>query len=176
MSAGRKNTTDNKEWGTPIKIIKQVQAFWDFNLQLDPCSNDYSLVNAKTEFKLPIDGLKQDWEDYYTIFVNPPYGRDKNRKTTIADWIKKCYETYESKNNEIIALIPVATNTKHWKQYIWNKGTNICFLSDTRLQFLENGIPNKKGAPMACCLIYWGEYSRMFNLFFKELGAIINLK
>ncbi len=27
---------------------------------------------------------------------------------------------------------------------------------DTGLRFLENGYDTGKGAPMACCMIYWG--------------------
>ena len=71
--------------------------------------------------------------------------------------MKKIYDTYKNYNSGIIALIPVATNTSHWKQYIFGKATGICFLSDTRLKFRINGNEDNKGSPVACCMIYWGE-------------------
>mgnify|MGYP006972984471 CR=1 FL=1 len=55
-------------------------------VEFDPCSNKDSIVNAGIEIILPDDGLKQKWS-YKTIFVNPPFGRDFERKTTIKDWI-----------------------------------------------------------------------------------------
>ena len=175
MSAGRKNTDNNKEWGTPIKIINSVAILWNGEISLDPCSNDYSLVKAKREIKLPLDGLKENWGLYSTIFVNPPYGKDYERKTNIANWIEKCCETNWRYQNEVIALIPVATNTKHWKNYIWGKAKSICFLYDSRLKFLENGVENKKGAPMACCLVYWGKYPLSFKIHFSHLGYVTTI-
>ena len=49
---------------------------------LDPCSNRHSTVRATVEYSLPeIDGLSASW-NYPTIFVNPPYGRDRERGIT----------------------------------------------------------------------------------------------
>ena len=59
-------------------------------------------------------------------------------------------------NSEVIALVPVATNTLHWKMFVFGNATNICFFKDTRLKFFENGYISLKGAPMACALVYWG--------------------
>jgi hypothetical protein len=106
--------------------------------------------------------------------VNPPYGRNHENKTTIYDWIKKCYVTYNTYNSEIIALIPVATNTKHWKEFIFKTSSSILFLSDTRLKFYLNGEEHKKGAPMACAMIYWGDNVVGFNNVFKDYGFIFN--
>lgn len=172
MSAGRKINTKSLEWGTPPKYVNLINEFFDNQIELDPCSNQYSIVNAKTKFILPTDGLLMDWNEYKKIFVNPPYGIDKERKTKISNWLEKCYLTSQS-NSEIIALIPVATNTKHWKNFIFGK-TTICFLYDTRLKFLENGNENTKGAPMSCALIYWGNNIDKFKKTFNHVGYITN--
>jgi hypothetical protein len=153
LTAGRKSVTDNKDWGTPQKYIDAIMAFFGGDINLDPCSNSYSIVGAVVRYALPeTDGLRAAW-NYPTIYVNPPYGADREHGTTIKDWLFKCEESHRLFHSEVIALIPVATNTNHWKQYIYGKATAICFLYDTRLKFLVNGQNGGKGAPMSCALV-----------------------
>ena len=174
MTAGRKVNTLSQNWCTPPKYVNAIKEFWNGNIELDPCSNQYSIVHANMEFKLPdTDGLKQEW-NYSTIYINPPYGADRERGTTIKDWLAKCVLTHNKYNSEIIALIPVAPNTLHWKKYIFGQASAICFLYDTRLRFWVNGIDSGKGAPMACCLVYWGENIQHFFNHFLEFGAVID--
>lgn len=77
--------------------------------------------------------------------------------------------------SEILALIPVATNTSHWKEYIFGKATGICFLADTRLKFRINGNENNKGCPVACCMIYYGNDFNKFINVFNYFGYVIKL-
>jgi hypothetical protein len=78
-------------------------------------------------------------------------------------------------NSEVIALIPVAVNTSHWKRFVFTKARAICFLYDTRPKFLENGKDVGKGAPMACSLVYWGNnYKRFYDIFIKY-GAVVDI-
>ena len=175
MTAGRKINSQSQEWGTPPKYVNAIKEFFGGEIALDPCSNNYSIVNAKVEYKLPQDGLTEKW-NYKNVYVNPPYGRNKNNKTTIKDWIRKCLETHEQYSSEIIALIPVATNTRHWKQYIFDKADCICFLYDTRLKFLIDGKDEGKGAPMACALVYWGKNRYKFcEIFDGKYGSVVTL-
>lgn len=175
MTAGRKVNTLSQSWCTPPKYVNAIKKFWNGTIDLDPCSNEYSIVKAITEFKLPeIDGLKEEW-NFKTIYVNPPYGADRERGTTIKDWLGKCVLSYQKYNSEILALIPVAPNTTHWKKFIFGKADAICFLYDTRLRFLVDGIDSGKGAPMACCIIYWGKRYNSFFEHFIEFGAVIDL-
>lgn len=175
MTAGRKVNSENQSWGTPLKYIKAIKKFFGGSIALDPCSNQYSIVGAETEFMLPQnDGLREEW-NYPTIYMNPPYGADRERGTTIKNWLVKCAVTHQKYGSEILALIPVATNTGHWKQSIFGKAKAICFLYDTRLKFLENGNDGGKGAPMACAMIYWGkDYDRFYNIFI-DYGAVVDL-
>lgn len=83
MSAGRSVNSQSQSWGTPQKYVNVIKRFFDGKLSLDPCSNEYSIVNAETEFMLPdTDGLKQNW-NFPTIYMNPPYGADRECGTTI---------------------------------------------------------------------------------------------
>ena len=152
MSAGRKVNTKSQNWNTPPKYVDAIKHFFGGSISLDPCSNDTSIVGADTEFKLPAqDGLLEDWERYETVFVNPPYGRDRERGT------------------------PVATNTNHWKKWVFGKASCVCFLYDTRLKFLEDGVESKKGAPMACALVYWGNMPKKFVNVFSVFGAALDI-
>jgi hypothetical protein len=175
MSAGRTVNSQSQSWGTPVKYVNAIKRFFEGFIALDPCSNEYSIVHAEIEFKLPEnDGLREDW-NFQTIYMNPPYGADRKRGTTIKNWLAKCALTHQKYGSEILALVPVATNTGHWKQSVFGRAKAICFLYDTRLKFLENGLDVGKGAPMACAMIYWGQnYERFYDVFI-EYGAVIDL-
>ena len=175
MTAGRTINTWSQSWGTPIKYVQAVRDFFDGTIWLDPCSNEYSLVNAEVEYRLPeSDWLEKTW-NFSKIYVNPPYWIDKERGTSIKKWIEKCYLANLEYNSEVIALIPVAANTSHWKKFVFTKARAICFLYDTRLKFLENGKDVGQGAPMACSIVYWGRnYKKFYDIFIKH-GAVVDI-
>ncbi len=175
MSAGRNINTLSQSWGTPHKYAKAVKEVLGGHIDLDPCSNQYSIVQARVEFRLPKqDGLKESW-NYPTIYVNPPYGIDKVMGTTIKNWLAKCAHANIEFGSEVLALVPIAANTAHWKKYVFTKAKAICFLYDTRLRFLENGKDTGKGAPMACAMVYWGDnYPRFYEVFIEH-GAVVNI-
>lgn len=175
MTAGRKVKTLSQSWCTPAKYVNAIRTFFHGRISLDPCSNEFSIVHADVEYRLPQnDGLRENW-NFPTIYVNPPYGSDRVRHTTIKHWLAKCALSFQDYHSEVIALVPVATNTGHWKQSVFGKASAICFLYDTRLKFLEEGVDKGKGAPMACCLIYWGQRIDDFRLQFMRYGAVIDI-
>jgi hypothetical protein len=65
------------DWCTPDWVIDIVHEVFGDSPDLDPCSNPYSRVKAKTEFTLEKgnDGLVDDWGFARTIYVNPPFGK-----------------------------------------------------------------------------------------------------
>ena len=176
MTAGRSNVDiKSQHWGTPVKYIEAVRKVFGGQIHLDPCSNSFSVVNAQTEYALPVDGLAQSW-DFATIYVNPPYGSDKSNRTRIRDWLEQCADAHDRHGSTVIALVPVAANTGHWKQSVFGRATAVCFLYDTRLRFLEDGLDTGKGAPMACAMIYWGtDYQGFFDVFIEH-GAVVDLR
>ena len=176
MTAGRTVNSLSVNWCTPAKYVDAVKKVFGGKIELDPCSNKWSIVDAKTAFSLPErDGLAEEW-NYKSVYVNPPYGADRERGTTIKNWLYKCAYTHEHHGAEVLALVPVATNTSHWKEYVWGRATAVCFLYDTRLKFLENGSGNGKGAPMACAMVYWGEDYERFHEIFTKFGAVVDLR
>ena len=174
MSAGRTVNTQNQSWGTPKKYVDAVKRFFGGSISLDPCSNEFSIVNANIEYRLPLDGLKESW-NFPKIYVNPPYGSDRERGTTIKSWLAKCALSHRKYHSEVIALVPVATNTGHWKQSVFGEATAICFLYDTRLKFLENGLDIGIGAPMSCAMVYWGNNYNAFYDEFIKYGAVVDI-
>ena len=177
MTAGRTNGNSlSQHWGTPDKYVEAVKRVFGGTIDLDPCSNQFSRVKAKCEYRLPRkDGLVESW-DYPVIFVNPPYGIDNERKTSIKLWLERCAAAHRDHGSEVLALVPVATNTGHWKKYVFGNATAVCFLYDTRLRFLVDGRDEGKGAPMSCAMIYWGKkYDRFFNVFLTH-GAVLDLR
>lgn len=175
MSAGRKINTLSQDWGTPQKYVDAVKEVFGGAIDLDPCSNESSIVGARVEYTPPKhDGLKESWS-HRRIYVNPPYGIDHERGTTIKHWLYRCALANRAHGSEVLALVPVATNTSHWKRYVFGKARAVCFLSDTRLRFLVNGRDGGKGAPMSCAMIYWGNRYERFRDVFKKHGAVVNL-
>lgn len=157
----RSNKDKSVHWGTPKNIADKVREFFSDQVLLDPCSNAYSIVEHDRCFVLPENGLEKNWKEVAECaYVNPPYGKG------IDKWLEKC-----ALMENTIALVPVATNTGHWKNWVYGKASAICFLHEPRLKFLENGAPSKKGAPMSCCLIYWGKDREKFTQLFSEMGT-----
>jgi hypothetical protein len=177
MTAGRKVIGTSRDWGTPHKYVEAVKEVFGGSIALDPCSNPYSIVRADTEYVLPRhDGLRESW-NFPTIYVNPPYGIDHLRGTNINAWLRRCENAHRVHGSEIIALVPVATNTGHWKRYVYGAAAMICFLYDTRLRFLVNGKDEGKGAPMSCAMIYWGnQYLGGFTSVFMRYGAVVDIR
>lgn len=176
MTAGRTTNSQSVNWCTPPKYVDAVKKVLGDIISLDPCSNEWSIVNAETEYHLPEqDGLRASW-DYPTIYVNPPYGSDKEHRTTIKHWLYKCAYAHNHHGSEVLALVPVATNTSHWKEYVWSRATAVCFLYDTRLRFLVEGKDEGKGAPMSCAMIYWNKNIDRFLKVFNEFGAVVDLR
>lgn len=174
--AGRSVNSQSHHWCTPPKYVMAVKRVFGGEIELDPCSNNESVVHAKHEFMLPeVDGLVQEW-NYKSIYVNPPYGADRARGTTIRNWLAKCAFSRAAYRSQIIALVPVATNTSHWKRHIFGVADAVCFLFDTRLRFLVNGNTDNKGAPMACAMVYWGDDFASFENVFKNYGAVLDLE
>jgi len=175
MTAGRNAVSTTKDWCTPPNIVESVKLVFGGVIHLDPCSNSSSSVNALTEYKLPEnDGLLESW-DFPNIYVNPPYGNDPVRKTRIIHWFSRIAEAAKN-GSEIIALVPVATNTTHWKQFVYPCAAAVCFLYEPRVKFYIDGQEDTKGAPMSCAVIYYGQRLDSFANEFMKYGVVIPLK
>jgi hypothetical protein len=68
LALWKKGDPDSDEWNTPGWLCELLGDF-----DLDPCSNDRSLVRAAKRYTLAAgnDGLLDPWEG--SVFCNPPY-------------------------------------------------------------------------------------------------------
>lgn len=113
-------------WSTPQDFYNNLDK--EFNFNLDPCSTH---ENAKCEehFTIVEDGLKQNWGGY-TVFCNPPYGRELKK------WVEKAYLESKKDNTKVVMLIPARTDTIYFHNYIYGKAKEIRFIKG-RLKFGE---------------------------------------
>lgn len=129
-------SSNRQDWETPQEFFNKLNK--EFNFNLDPCA-DSKNYKCDKYFTEKIDGLKQDWGGY-TVFVNPPYGRE------IGKWIEKAY--IESKKGAtVVMLIPARTDTKYWHDYVM-QANEIRFIKG-RLRF----VGSKNAAPFPSAIV-----------------------
>lgn len=151
------------DWCTPESILVPVRKVFDGTIDLDPCSNENSIVNAVTEYRLPDhDGLSESWA-FATIFVNPPYGRGINL------WLHRCYRASKDFESQVIALIPASPDTAAWRDFV-EPADCVCFVHG-RITFL--GAPS--AAPNPSAIVYWGHNRHRFAEVFRDIGGIWRL-
>jgi|GEM_PF-494624 len=145
---------------TPDVVLERVRRVAPIGL--DPCANENAIVNARHEFLLSsgIDGLREDWRGYGTVFVNPPY-------SNIADWARKLVHE-AARNIEIIALLPSRTDTRWMHDYILETATAVCFWRG-RLKFSNA----KNSAPFPSLVAYWGPNEERFRNAFDDVGWVM---
>ena len=121
-------SSNTDECGTPQKLFDELNEKFDFDV--DVCAN---AENAKCRryFSKEEDGLKQDWTQFKTCWMNPPYGRQ------IGSWIEKAYET-SLHGTTVVCLLPSRTDTRWFHDYCV-KG-DITFIKG-RLKFNDGKVP-----------------------------------
>ncbi len=93
-------------WATPQAFYDALHA--EFGFETDVCALP---DNAKCPryFTPAQDGLQQAWTGI--CWMNPPYGR------TIAQWVRKAYESAMGGGATIVCLLPARTDTAWWHDY-----------------------------------------------------------
>lgn len=88
---------------TPAYVLGPVRRALG-GIELDPCTTPANPVGAGRFYAPPVDGASQPW-DAETIFVNPPYGKARER------WVKRCIEAAQA-GSLVVLLMPAATDTR----------------------------------------------------------------
>lgn len=149
----------SNEWTTPNAIIGKVKELFGV-IDLDPCSDPDTTVQAKEAFKLEDNGLEKEWHG--RVYMNPPYGRE------LPDWVIKLEEEYESgRVTEAIALIPARPDTEWFRAL---KEYPRCFIFG-RLKF--GGQENS--APFPSMLVYLGKNIKQFKELVNDIGDVYRL-
>lgn len=152
-----------QDYASPPEVVEPLQAFKP--IDLDPCSNEHSIVPARIKIALPGDGLAAAWHEVEHTYVNPPY-EDQ------APWLLKCaIESIVFDANTITALIPAAVETAAFVEYVFGTAKAIAFWKK-RLRFLgPNGAISGNTLPSALC--YWGSEPERFYWHFSEYATVI---
>lgn len=163
------SSSASAHWCTPEKVLEPVRRVNE--IALDPCSNAFSVVGAKTSISLPDNGLEAEWAEMALeaggglVFVNPPYGRE------IKSWVQKSV-IESARGAEIVLLTAARTETK-WFQ-TWGLATcqAVCFWKG-RVTFID-GTGKKRSDPafFPSALLYWGPNVHKFIEEFSHHGVV----
>lgn len=88
---------------TPAYVLNPVLESLG-GLELDPCTTPENPCGADRFYTPPQDGAELSW-DAATIYVNPPYGKARER------WVDRCIEAAGA-GSRVVILIPAATDTR----------------------------------------------------------------
>ena len=101
----RLRTGDKKDWGTPIQLFRELD--YEFHFDLDACASE---GNHKVDryFTREQDAFTQDWTEFRSVYMNPPYGNG------IDKWLLKAYQTAQAGKTTVVYLVPANTDTSWW--------------------------------------------------------------
>lgn len=149
-SLGGLMTSDNPAWNTPQEILTLLHAGWPDGVDLDPCHNDGSIVDARFTYAEEQDGLAHSWDVPRAnglVYVNPPYGKP------LPMWADKV-QAERSDARNIVVLVPARTDTRWWRT-MTDRARYVIFLAG-RLRFLGAPAP----APFPSALIVHSSFWR----------------
>ena len=139
-------TSDKQDWETPQELFDNLNNEFDF--ELDAFASDKN-AKCKHFFTEKDDALQQDWTEYKSIFINPPYTSKVQDEV-----LKKINDTISSNwRGVIVLLIPARTDTKRWHDYIFNKADDIRFIKG-RLRFEIDGVPRGSSTFPSAVIVY----------------------
>lgn len=146
-------------WNTPRELVDDVLTFFEYNLELDPCSNSLEQPNipAKVLYTEELDGLSKEWIAE-SVFMNHPYSESKL-------WVPYAVSQYECGNaKELILLLKLDVSTRWWSsvsKYPW-------IAVNKRLKFGES----KSAAPFQSGIVYLGNRLNRFVEVFGKYGTV----
>lgn len=139
-------TSNKQDWETPQALFDNLNNEFDF--ELDAFASDKN-AKCKNYFTEEDDAFQQDWTEYKSIFINPPY------TPKVQDAVlKKIDDTVSTGwKGVIVLLIPARTDTKRWHDYIFNKADDIRFIKG-RLKFEIDGVPGGSSTFPSAIIVY----------------------
>jgi hypothetical protein len=161
----------NDSWCTPPEItVPMHDTLFQGPVDVDPCSNDRSLVIARLAFTF--GGLTRPWRvprkpGDRTAFENWPYSQS-------GAWMAKAlYELAQGNVLELLRLGPAMTSTQWWADGCRKSKRNPRIMFTKRISFLDPFSETVGMRRMTCrfepALIYYGPHVRRFERAFKHL-------
>ncbi|GGH93859.1 DNA N-6-adenine-methyltransferase [Arthrobacter liuii] len=100
----RSEAHPNQTQFTPAYVLDPIKEALGGSIELDPCTDPDNPVRAERFYAPPLDGAEMPW-DAQTIFVNPPYGKARER------WVERCMQAADA-GSRVVLLIPAHTDTR----------------------------------------------------------------
>ncbi len=101
----REGDHPNQTQLTPPYVLEPVREALGGTITLDPCTEPDNPTRAQAIYHLPMDGAELPWTQAKSIYVNPPYGKARER------WVERCVQAADA-GCRVILLIPAATDTR----------------------------------------------------------------
>lgn len=146
-----------EHWNTPEDVLVALAELWPEGIDLDPCSNDGSIVGARVAYTKADDGLTRPWLG--RVYVNPPYGRG------ILAWLERALIA-SNDGAEVVLLVPARVDTVWWHTFA-ARAEGVCFWRG-RLTF--RGAPDP--APFPSAILYYGSDAPRFRRVFSSRGLV----
>ena len=173
MKAHQRTIGKNDEWLTPPEIFNALGLF-----DLDPASIEGGIGHklpwpmAEINISPSMNGLSDEWWAPLPmsgrkprVWLNPPFNRYQRPK-----WMRKMAE-----HGNGIMLIPAATETKAFFDYVWAKADAICFLRGRPHFHHVDGTRAKGNCGCSIALVAYGKANARI-LASAKLGKTIRLK
>lgn len=139
-------SSGNNEWETPPEIFQH----WDDRFMFD-CDVAASKENRKGLFRYITkeeNALAPETEWEQRNWMNPPFGRG-----LILPFVKRASILATMQDKLTVALLPVATSTKWWQEYVVK--ADYLYFYPYRINFLRDG-KVVKGVAFDPCIVIWG--------------------
>lgn len=158
MKHHQKVEGDNDEWLTPPEIIKALGKF-----DLDPCAPAARPWDtAVNHISIPQDGLTTHWVG--RVWLNPPFNRYERPK-----WMGKM-----AIHKNGIMLIPAATETAAFDEFVWGEADAICFVKGRPHFHFVDGTRASFNCGTAIVLVAYGDQN-VIELSHSKLGKVVVL-
>ncbi len=165
-------STDH-DFNTPPWFLSLVHQLDPRGIGLDPCSNAYSMVKARTAYTISDNGLMQSWRGHGLVFVNPPHSMSP---MNIEPWMEKAHQEFvmqphnyhDATQDSLCMLVPSKTDTAWFHNHATPMAAR-CFLQG-RPKFWHHGEETKGPGKFASMVIYHGPSVGRFMLIFDGYG------
>lgn len=167
LKKAKKATSD--WWCSPPEITEPLAEFFGGPVDVDPCSNPRSLVQARRSFHR--GGLVLPWRyapsSARTVYQNDPYSQ-------AAPWTSKALHEIATGNVvELVRLSMMSTSTQWWEDMCNFHNRNPRILGLRRLAFLDPDAHDPLATRESCrfepALTYFGPRTLAFTRAFAHL-------
>lgn len=163
-------------WNTPREVLDPLGRFWPSGIDLDPCSNETSVVESRVECGAhraghpTANGLEYPWflpehGAPTLVYVNPPYSKP-------GPWVERAARESMTGLCHVVMLIPATTSTSWWQAWVWPHAAAVGFMRQ-RVAFLDERGRPVKGNRFETALVYYGPEAQRFARVFQDLAEVV---